>query len=260
MSSPLLGRPSATGQGVATGSQVKERTRSRLPLSLAVAQPRCVPKDLAANVAAHAAVVRRAASRVVAFPELSLTGYDLDAPLVAVDDPRLTPLVEACAEVGTLALVGAPVASSAGQPHIAMLAVTGDGVEAAYRKLYVDGSETPFVPGPAPAVLEVGGWRLGLAICRDTAFDQHWSDTAALGIDAYVAGLVMTSEEREKQDSRARAIARNLQVWVAFASFAGPTGEGYDVTAGGSGIWAADGRQVACAGVVEGGLARAELV
>lgn len=47
----------------------------REPLPIAVAQPLCVPYDVAANAAAHAAAVRSAGARVVVFPELSLTGY-----------------------------------------------------------------------------------------------------------------------------------------------------------------------------------------
>src|SRR5205823_3134112 len=87
---------------------------SRVPLLLAVAQPECVSFDVAANALAHAALVRRAGARVVVFPELSLTGYELDAPPLAADDARLAPLVEACAETGSVALAGAPVPG----PHI----------------------------------------------------------------------------------------------------------------------------------------------
>ena len=47
---------------------------------IAVAQPRCVSFDVAANALTHAAAIRAASARVVVFPELSLTGYELDAP------------------------------------------------------------------------------------------------------------------------------------------------------------------------------------
>src|SRR5689334_18358343 len=108
----------------------------RTPLSIAVAQPPCVPYDVAANAAAHAAVVRRAGARLVVFPELSLTGYHMDAADVALDDRRLGPLIDACAELDALALVGAPVAGAAGQSHIGLLALDGTGARLAYRKRY----------------------------------------------------------------------------------------------------------------------------
>src|SRR5216683_3797646 len=100
-------------------------------LSIAVAQPLCVSYDVEVNAVTHAAVVRAAGARVVVFPELSLTGYELDAPAITAGDPRLTPIIEACAEAGSLALVGGPVRSEAGRSHIAMLAIEGSGVTVA---------------------------------------------------------------------------------------------------------------------------------
>ena len=70
-------------------------------------------------------------------------------------------------------------------------------------------------------MLDVDGWRLGLAICKDTGIPQHASDTAALGIDAYVAGTLMSVDETDIQNQRAQRIATTHQVWVALASFAG---------------------------------------
>ena len=227
---------------------------------IAVAQPPCVSLDVAANALTHAATIRSASARVVVFPELSLTGYELDAPTVDAGDPRLAPIAAACAETGSLALVGAPVAGEAGQRHIALLAVDGSGASVAYRKTWLGGAEAEwFAPGDGPAVLEVDGWRLGLAICKDTGVPQHASDTASLGIDAYVAGTCESAEDSTRQDERARRIATDHDVWVAFASFAGPTGGGYTDTAGRSGIWSADGAVVVQAGNVAGEVVRTTL-
>ena len=92
------------------------------------------------------------------------------------------------------------------------------------------------------------GWRLGLAICRDTGIPGHASATAALGIDVYVAGLTDLPHEDVIQEQRAQRVAAEHGVWVAFASFAGPTGSGFPQTAGRSGIWSPDGRSVVRAG------------
>ena len=180
----------------------------REALHVAVAQPLCVPYDVTQNAVAHAAAVRAAAARVVVFPELSLTGYELGAPALTASDPRLCPLAEACAETGSVALAGAPVPGEGGRPHIAVLAVDGAGISVAYRKLWLGDAEAGrFAPGDKPAVLEVDGWRLGLAICKDVSVPQHQVDTAALGVDAYVAGTVMSADERDLQDERASRIA-----------------------------------------------------
>lgn len=234
--------------------------RMREPLVIAVAQPRCVPYDVAANAVTHAAAIRSAGARVVVFPELSLAGYELDAPAIEPDDPGLAPVVEACGETGSLALVGAPVQGEAGRSYIGMLAVDGRGARVVYRKMWLGGAEPErFSPGSEPAAIDVDGWRLGLAICRDTGIARHASDTAALGIDAYVAGVLESAEDAAVPDERARRVAAGHGVWVAIASFAGSTGGGYDRTAGGSGIWARDGAVVVRAGPEVGAIVRATL-
>jgi predicted amidohydrolase len=267
----------------------------RETLVVAVAQPPCVAHDVAANARAHASAIRTAGARVVLFPELSLTGYELDAAPVDPGDERLQPIVAACADTGTMALAGAPVAgaSTAGAPvagtstanrpvtrapatdalasdnskknqtsqvFIGVLAIDSGGVSVAYRKMWLGEEEARrFSPGPAPAKLTVDGWRLGLAVCRETGVAQHVADTAALGIDAYLAGTVMTPDEAEMQNERGRRISTGHHLWVALASFAGPTGGGYDQTAGRSGIWAPDGTQVSAAGPRPGAVSRALL-
>ena len=223
--------------------------------SIAVAQPACTAYDVRANAAAHAGAVRAAGARVVVFPEMSLTGYELDAPPVAPDDQRLAPIIDACAATGTLALVGAPVPG----PHIGILAVDGTGARVAYGKVYLHSSESGrFVPGE-PTVLEVDGRRLGLAVCRDTGIAEHAARTAALGIDGYVAGILHHDHEGGLAGERARRIAADHGVWVAMAAFAGPTGGGFGATSGRSGIWSATGDLLAEAGTRAGDLARAVL-
>ena len=231
----------------------------RTDLDIAAAQPPCLRYDVAGNAAEHAAAIRSLDARVVVFPELSLTGYELDAPAIEADDPRLAPLIEACAETGSLALVGAPVEGEAG-PQIGMLAIDGRGAAVAYRKMWLGGAEPErFKPGREPAVLEVDGWRLGLAICKDTGIPQHAVDTAALGMDVYVAAVLETAEDAALQDERARRVAADHHAWVAVASFAGSTGGGFDHAAGGSAIWRPDGTLVARAGPETGAIARAKL-
>jgi predicted amidohydrolase len=231
-----------------------------MPLAVAVAQPPCVSYDVAANAATHAATLRAAGARVVVFPEMSLTGYELDAPAIAAEDERLAPIVEACAETGSLALMGAPVDGGNGRSHIAMLAIDGSVSGVAYRKMWLGGAEPGrFTPGSEPAVVEVDGWRLGLAICKDTGVPQHASDTAALGIDAYVAGVLESAADTAVLDERARRVAADHGVWVVLASFAGSTGGGFAEAAGRSAIWSADGVVIARAGPEPGAVARATL-
>jgi hypothetical protein len=158
-------------------------------------QPACAALNVVGNAASHAAAVRSARSRLVVFPELSLTGYELHAPTVPLDGAMLEPIVDACGETGSVALVGAPVEAD-GARFIAMLRVDAAGVRVVYRKTW-------------------------LGICKDTGAAQHTVGTAALGVDAYVAGLVHRPEELPEQEARAVVIARTCRAFVVFASFAG---------------------------------------
>ncbi|WP_035923182.1 carbon-nitrogen hydrolase family protein [Frankia sp. QA3] len=232
----------------------------RKPLTVAVTQPPCAPYDVTTNALRNAAVVRNAAARVVAFPELSLTGYELDASAITPEDRRLLPLVEACAATGSVALAGAPLAGEASASHLAMLAVDGNGASVAYRKVNLAAAEAcRFTAGSEPVAIQVDGWRLGLAICRDTGIAHHVAATAALGIDLYVAAILHSADEGRVQEERARRIAADHRVWVALASFAGSTGGGYDHASGRSGVWAPDGAVVAQAGPEPGAIIHATL-
>ncbi|MEU4085428.1 carbon-nitrogen hydrolase family protein [Streptomyces aureus] len=226
----------------------------REPLTVAVVQPLWAGDDVLGNVSEHARAIGRADARLVVFPEFSLTGYDLAAPAVSPDDDRLRPLVDACRAAGSVALVGAPIEDEDGREYIATLAVTGDGVTAVYRKMWLHGPEFDrFTPGEKPTVLTVDGWRLGLAVCYDAAVPRHAVDTAALGVDAYVASTLYGpgSESATRRDThmRERAVAHGM--WVVLSTAAGPSGS-YPETSGGSGVWGPGGEPVAQAGPAAG--------
>lgn len=193
------------------------------------------------------------------FPELSLTGYELDAPAVDPADGRLSPMIDACAVTDSVALVGAPTRDARGD-HISVIAADASGARVVYRKMWLSESEAcRFVPGSSPAVIEVDGWRLGLAICKDTGIPAHADATFRLGMDAYVAGVLDSADDASVQDERALRTTSHHGVWVVVASFAGSTGGGYTVAAAQSRIWSPEGVIVASAGRDVGRIARAAL-
>ncbi len=227
---------------------------------IAAAQPACTPKDVRSNALEHARLIRAAEARLVVFPELSLTGYELDADAVSPEDDALGTIVAACTQTESVALVGAPVGDEHGRAHIGMLRVSSAGIEIAYRKSYLGGDEPArFAPGDGPVAIDLDGWRVGLGICKDTGVEQHIAKAAALDLDLYVAGLVHLPEELDMQEERGPRIARACRAYVAFASFAGSTGGGFAQTAGVSSIWAPDGTPLARAGVEAGDFTRALL-
>ena len=116
----------------------------RTELTLAVAQPVCVPYDVAANAEQHCRAIEEASADVVVFPELSVTGYHFDAQPLRPDDGRLQPIISTCAATETLALIGAPVADDAGRHYIAFMAVDGAGARIAYRKMNLGSEEAEY--------------------------------------------------------------------------------------------------------------------
>ncbi len=94
---------------------------------------------------------------------------------------------------------------------------------------------------------------------KDTGVAAHTKGTSALGVDVYVAGVVHAPEELDEQDARGLRIAAACDAYVAFASAAGPTGGGYDATAGMSTIWSPAGEILARATQAPRDLARAVL-
>lgn len=233
----------------------------RLPLTLTVAQPLTVVGDVEANVAAHAAAVHSAGARVVVFPECSLTGYDFGTVPIEVDDARLQPLASAARECAAVVFAGALVrGDSETRPSIGVLWFQDGVVDVAYRKMYLGADEVAHVaPGNAAVVCEVDGWRIGLAVCKDTGVDDHGDATARLGIDVYAAGVLEHLHDAEVQPERARRLVARHGVWVATASYAGSAGEGFRQAAGGSAIWSPAGSCVARAGVTAGEVATAVL-
>jgi predicted amidohydrolase len=225
-------------------------------LRIAVAQPPVVAYDVAANAATHARVVRTAGARLVVFPELSLTGYNLDAPPVDPGDPRLAPIVAACADTGAYALAGAPVREAEGSEHIALLLVDGYGVTVAYRKIHLHPPEDDrFAPGGEHVVLPLDGLRLGLAICRDASIPEHAAATVAAGAEVYVATTLNSPEDPRDERMVGRATANGVPVVLSCG--AGP--DGPLVGAGGSGFWRPDGSVIAQAGPGPGEVVVAEL-
>ncbi|QHC02514.1 carbon-nitrogen hydrolase family protein [Epidermidibacterium keratini] len=229
-------------------------------MRVTVAQPVTAALDVTVNALEHARLVDESRARLVVFPELSITGYELSADPIDPNDRRLDPITAACERAGAVALVGAPVCED-GERFIAMLRVDGDGSEIVYRKQFVGGDEPSyFTSGRETGVLRLDGWRIGLGICKDTGSARHIAAMVRAGIDLYVAGVVHHSYERDEQEARALVIARACGASVAFASHAGPTGGGYTDPLGCSSIWTREGAAIASVDDQPGRLATADLV
>ncbi|MEV7549959.1 carbon-nitrogen hydrolase family protein [Amycolatopsis sp. NPDC089917] len=210
-------------------------------MRVAVMQPFTVPADLAANITEHARLLRSADADLCVFPELSLTGLEFEALAadpglwLTADDPRLEPLREACRACGAHAVIGLPLLED-GRRHIGTL-VLGPGGEtvATYAKRNLhDSEEELFEPGARQVIVEVGGRRLGLAICLDAANPGHARELAEAGAEVYVlSALFGEGQERRLLDQV--GVAAGHGMWVVLSQYSGKTGG--MAAFGGSGVW-----------------------
>ena len=134
-------------------------------------------------------MIREADARVVVFPELSLTGYELDAPAIAAQDPRLAAIIGACAATA----IGGP-GWRAGARRDRQACTSGcwpsmgpERPSSTERCGWAARSPSGSAQEARQPCSRSTSWRLGLAICKDSGIPAHAADTAALGIDAYVA-------------------------------------------------------------------------
>jgi predicted amidohydrolase len=211
--------------------------------SLAAAQT--VPKrgDVAANLEGHVRLVRAAAeagARLLVFPELSLTGYELDlADALAFSevDARLTPLVELAAAHRMSLVVGAPVRLGA-RLHIGAFVLGPDGSVDLYTKQLLGAfppdvnlggpvppaEATVFQPGDRTPLVRCADGTAAVAVCADIHRRSHPKEAAARGARAYLASMFVIPSDLARETELLREYARTHALAVVFANFGGPSG------------------------------------
>lgn len=228
------------------------------PLAICVAQTCPSPGNLEENLEQHLRLVELAAAnqaQLVLFPELSLTGYELElaerAALVE-DDLRLLPLVDAAQSNALTIVVGAPVRVEQ-RLHIGALVFQPDRATLLYTKQHLgafgesarcDGNVPPpessvFQPGNSDPLVQLGEGLAALAICADTGRVQHARRARERGASAYLASMFVIPSEFDGDAKRLELYAREHSMLVALANFGKATGG--LASAGQSSIWSADG-------------------
>lgn len=241
------------------------------PASFAAAQTVPVRGDVEANLAEHLRLADAAAdegARVVVYPELSLTGYELElGPELAftLDDARLEPLRARAQARGVMLVVGAPVRVDA-RLHIGALALRPDGSTELYTKHHLGAfspdanpggpvpppEDTVFVRGDRNPLLDCAGGPAACAVCADTSHPSHPAAAAARGAAAYLVGMYVIPAEAELIAERLPGYARTHGMTVVFANFGGPTGG--QPSSGASAIWSQQGELIARLGDSGSGL------
>jgi predicted amidohydrolase len=211
--------------------------------ALAAAQTIPTRGDVAANREGHLRLIHAAAQeqvRVLVFPELSLTGYELDlaADLAFSErDPRLTPLLELASLYKMTLVVGAPVRIEP-RLHIGAFLLFPDRSIDLYTKhrlgafpldVNPDGMVPPaeatiFHPGQRNPLLHFDGNTAAVAVCADIGRPSHPQEAADRGARNYLASMFVIPADLEQDTARLREYGVKYSMAVVFANFGGPTG------------------------------------
>lgn len=213
-----------------------------------------VPGALAEDLARlDAAVARAAASGVdlLVTPELFATGYAMDA---AAGGPHVAEAVQAAAARHGVGLVWSePVLEADGGRITAAVCDASGALLGRYRKVHLwgPGERAAFVPGSgAPLVVDLGGLRVGVAICFDVEFPETARAAALAGADVLCVPTAIEDPVVAEVLLRARAMENGMA--LAYANHAaGGQPPGGPAFCGGSVLIGADGTVVAAAGTGE---------
>ncbi len=222
-------------------------------LRIAAAQSVSVPGDIAANVSTHCKFIVEASAcgvDIVVFPELSLCGYEL--PLISAcalypDDEVLAPIRALARSRSISVVVGAPILSASNDIHIGAITFFSDGETSVYCKHHLHSGEERFAKACASpcSTYPFGSEIIALAICADTAHEQHPRSAAAIGASMYLAGVLVSDAGYATDAGNLQRYAERYRMATLMANHGGPTG-GY-VSAGKSAFWSQEGTLVVAA-------------
>jgi predicted amidohydrolase len=240
--------------------------------SLAAAQTIPVRGDVDANIAGHVRLLRAIANeqvRVVVFPELSLTGYELDLAdelAFSENDARLAPLTDSAASSGTILVVGAPVRIGS-KLHIGAFIVSPDGTVEIHTKQCLgafssevspDGivpppEDTIFSPEDRSPLVRFDGNTAAIGVCAESLREWHAKQAADRGANMYLTGHFGIPLDGAFRAAVLQGHAVRHSMAVVFANYGGPTG---GLPAGGkSAIWSESGALLAELGATGEGAA-----
>ena len=185
--------------------------------------------DIAHNTEKHFFFIHEAQRRqatAVFFSELSLTGYE---PTLAQklafspNDPRLTDFQSLSDKLTITLGIGLPL-RVAGGIQIAMAIFTPNHPLSFYAKQFLHTDEEPyFIPGTHPYCLDLGDYRLGLAICYESLLPKHVESCQQLGANFYLASVAKHHQGMTNAYPYYASLARTHRMPVAVVNAVGPS-------------------------------------
>jgi predicted amidohydrolase len=208
--------------------------------TVALAQISARKGNYGANIQNHLRMIDLARSHradFIAFPELSLTGYE---PTLASElafeltDHRLDPLRETCRRNRITVIAGAPIRHEDGCV-LGEFVLLPDGTCTVYSKRFLHaGEERYFLPHNWNPLLIHNEDVISLAICADFGNRQHAITAHENHSTLYIASVLITPDGYSNDTATLRQYAIEYKMTVMMANYCGFTG-GYEA-AGGSAV------------------------
>ncbi|HEY4896140.1 MAG TPA: NAD+ synthase [Solirubrobacteraceae bacterium] len=192
----------------------------------------CQMNPTVGDIAGNAELIRVGMGSAVAsgadlvlFPELALTGYPPEDLLLKEHF-----LADAAAALRELALQAREIVAIVGFPeraqdvYNAAAVLAGGGVNAIYRKVYLPNygvfdEQRYFQAGPAGAVIDIGGDRVGLTVCEDIWEPGPPASDEALAGASLILNISASPYHAGKGVDRERMFAQRARENVACVAF-----------------------------------------
>ena len=202
--------------------------------------------DIKSNLNNHVKHIKLSAESgadIVIFPELSLTGYELElASKLAIDGTSsiITDLSNAAIDNNVVIISGIPLINGTDKPYIGALVSFPSGQTDFYRKQYLHPGEDKFMSaGSKNYSFEFKQRNMFLGICADFTNSQHWLDANEDHADIYLSSVLISKNgfAHDSEILRRKAIEHKLN--IVMTNYIGETG-GW-LSNGNSRAWDTDG-------------------
>lgn len=219
-------------------------------VTISLAQVPVVRGDITANLEQHLEMVKQSAhykADVVVFPELSLTGYELDLAAELAFSPQLSSfkqLSQAAVDHQVIVIAGCPLISdTASKPTIGAVVCFPSGDVEFYSKQYLHAGEEEYCSyGSGDYCFEVNGHKVVLAICADFSNPAHSQRAKQLGAEVYIASALISENGFNADAEILSGIASKHGFPVLLSNHISKTG-GWE-TCGKSSMWDSQGKLV----------------
>lgn len=201
-------------------------------ITISLPQVPIIKGNITENLNIHLEYIEKSAlhgAHVVVFPELSLTGYELQlAEKLAFQANCLTfkILSQSAIDNNIIVIVGCPLANKNSKPLIGALICFPDGNTELYAKQYLHQGEDKYCSaGVKDYIFSVAGYRIALAICADFCVPKHAQNAVEKGADLYIVSAMISESGYENDASILSDISTKYKMPVLLSNHISSTGE-----------------------------------